>query len=554
MQSDDLVWETIQQLGMAGMAKPGSQGVGTSDVLRANLVRGFQGQLHVGRDKDTRMLIVSFDSTDPIEAASAVNLLIKNFIEYNFRTKYDASRQATGWMEDRLDEMKLKVEKSQQALVDYERQNSIVNVSDKQTVADAHLESLSKSLSDAQAERLSKESLYKMVMQNEAQVGFIQANSLLNSLEAKEVDLKEQYSDISSHYGPTYPKALAVQDQLKDLDLLITRERKRTVENIHNEYLAAVQREKILSEAVTEQKGEVERTNQLLIEYNLLKREFESNQALYDSLLQRLKDANVSAGLRATNIHVIDKATVPSFPIRPNRAKNIEFAIAAELILGIALALTREALDNSIKNAQEIEKLTNLPTLAIIPINDSMPLPRRVLVGAKQIAPVKEERMGIMELTVLNKPGAPISEAFRTLRTSVLLSAADSPPQVVLVTSAQPHEGKTATSLNLACTMAQKGSRTLLIDADLRRPGIARSLKLPNSKGLSGILTGTYDFDPKLMLKVDRVENLFFLPSGFCPPNPAELLCSSRMVDLISQLRGEFNQSDHRFSTHSARH
>ena len=148
-----------------------------------------------------------------------MNTLVDNYIEYNFRTKYDASRQATGWMEQRLDELKVKVEKSEQAMVDYERQNNIVSVGDKQTVAEARLDELNKNLSTAQAERLSKESIYKMVAENEAQVGFIQPSSLLNGLEAKEVELKEQYSEAVSQYGPTYPKALAVQDQLKDLDV-----------------------------------------------------------------------------------------------------------------------------------------------------------------------------------------------------------------------------------------------------------------------------------------------------------------------------------------------
>ena len=157
-------------------------------------VRGFQGSLHVTREKETRMILVRYESTDPKQAAAVVNALVDNYVEYNFRTKYDASRQATGWMEQRLDELKVKVEKSEQAMVDYERQNNIVSVGDKQTVAEARLEELNKSLSTAQTERLSKESIYKMVAENEAQVGFIQPGSLLNGLEAKEVELKEQYS------------------------------------------------------------------------------------------------------------------------------------------------------------------------------------------------------------------------------------------------------------------------------------------------------------------------------------------------------------------------
>ena len=481
--------------------------------------------------------------TDPKEAAAVVNSLVDDYIEYNFRTKYDASRQATGWMEQRLDELKVKVEKSEQAMVDYERRNNIVSVGEKQTVAEARLDDLNKNLSAAQAERLSKESIYKMVTENEAQVGFIQSSSLLNGLEAKEVELKEQYSAAVSQYGPTYPKALAVQDQLKDLDALIARERKRAVENIRSEYQAAVEREKALSDAVTKQNAEVEKVNQLLIEHNLLKREFESNQQLYDSLLAHLKDANVSAGLRATNIHVIDRAVPPTAPIRPDKMRNIMFALAAGLGLGVALALTREALDNSIKSAQEIEKLTDLPTLAIVPIAQ----PHAGMIGgesshAKRLPLMNQDSRVPPALSVIKKPGAPISEAYRALRTSVLLSTADRPPQVLLVTSSQPGEGKTVTALNLALTMAQKGGRVLLMDADMRRPGIAKALQMVLNKGLSGILTGAYEYGPELLAKIERADGLSLLPSGPIPPNPAELLCSMKMEGLIKRLRQDFDQ------------
>ncbi len=542
IQGDELAWDTIQKLGLNRSHNPGDPVVGTPNAMYIPAVRAFQGSLHVELVKETRMILVKYESPDPQQAADVVNALVDNYIEYNFRTKYDASRQATGWMEQRLDELKVKVEKSEQAMVDYERQNDIVSVGDKQTVAEARLEELNHNLSMAQTERVSKESVYKMVSENEAQVGFIQTNTLLNGLEAKEVELKEQYSDMAAHYGPTYPKALAVQDQLKDLDMLILKERKRAVENIGSEYQEAVQREKALTEAVATQNAEVEKVNQLLIEYNLLKREFESNQALYDSLLTHLKDANVSAGLRATNIHVIDRGVPNTTPIRPDKMKNIVFALAAGLGLGVALALTREALDNSIKSAQEIEKLTSLPTLAIVPIAHANAVLGHQSPEDSSILPGGNKDIRVPPaLSVVKKPGAPVSEAYRALRTSVLLSTADRPPQVILVTSSQPGEGKTVTALNLASTMAQKGERVLLIDADMRRPGIAKALKLSLTKGLSGVLTGAYDYGEDLLYKMEPVETLSILSSGPIPPNPAELLCSLKMESLLKDLRKDFD-------------
>jgi capsular exopolysaccharide synthesis family protein len=225
--------------------------------------------------------------------------------------------------------------------------------------------------------------------------------------------------------------------------------------------------------------------------------------------------------------------------VRPNKTRNIEFALAAGLALGIALAFTREALDNSLKSSQEMEKLTGLPTLAIVPIGRSSSVHRSGLLTGN--GNNGSSSSPIVELSVLRTPGAAISEAYRALRTSVLLSTAEQAPRLLLVTSSQPSEGKTSTSLNLAATLAQKGSSVLLLDADMRRPGLARALNLPASHGLSGILTGAYGFDETILQTVEGLENLFLLSSGPRPPNPAELLCSMKMERLLLVLRQKFD-------------
>ena len=537
LQSDNLIWQTIQELGLGATEKSAAT---ITPAAKNALIAGFRGRLKVERTKDTHMVLVSYEGTNANETALVVNSLIKNFVENNFQTKYNATRQATGWMEGQLDELKVKVEKAQQAMVNYERANNIANLGEKQTVAESRFEDLSKEFNQAQSDRLTKESLYRMVATNDGQVGFLTTgNGLLANLEAKEVDLKEQYSEALAQYGPTYPKALRLQDQIKDVEVLIVRERKRMVENIRNEYLAAAQRQQFLAAALAGQKKEVDKGSQFLIEYNLLKRELDSNQTLYDGLLQRLKDATVTAGLRATNIHTIDEAAIPSYPVRPNKMRNIEFALAAGLALGIALAFTQEALDNSLKNAQEMEKLTGLPTLAIIPMGNSSLAMRSGLLPSNN-GNGNSSRTNV-ELSVLEKPGAAISEAYRALRTSVLLSLAEQPPKVLLVTSSQPGEGKTSTSLNLAATLAQKGSRVLLVDADMRRPGLSKALRVDTGNGLSGILTGAYEYDETLLKRVEGLDTLYLLSAGSRAPNPAELLCSIKMEKLVQTLRQKFD-------------
>src|SRR5438094_1885690 len=414
-------------------------------------------------------------------------------------------------MEQQLEELKLKVEKSQQALVNYERQNNIVNIGDKQGVAQSRLDDLNKNLTTLQTERLQKESAYEMVQANEALVGFLEPSSLLARLEEKESDLKGQYAEALAQYGPNHPKMIRLQEEQKNLDSLIDRERKRMVENIRNDYLAAVQREKLLADAVAQEKLEVGRVSQLLIEHNLLKRDFDSNQQLYESLLQHLKDANVSAGLRATNIHLIDAASVPTAPVRPQRARNVAFAMAVGLALGMGMAFAKEALANSIKGAQEVESLISAPALAIVPDVSSLAGYRSGFFAKRSEAKAKKAEM--VELSVLKNPGASIPEAFRTLRTSILLSTAEHPPQVLLITSSQPHEGKTSTSLNLAFTLAQMGSRVLIIDADLRKRRVGRALTLSTEKALSVILTGAYSQEEALV-RVEDTEGLYALSAG----------------------------------------
>jgi capsular exopolysaccharide synthesis family protein len=310
------------------------------------------------------------------------------------------------------------------------------------------------------------------------------------------------------------------------------RERKRIEVRIRNDYLAALGRERLLSAAVAQEKVEVGKLSQLLIEHNILKREFETNQQLYDSLLQRLKDATVSAGLRATNIHLVDSALVPTAPVRPRIMYNIAVGLLVGLVLGVTLAFVQESLDTSVKSAEELERLVAAPALAVIPLARSSWLKK----GGDRSQPLN----GSVESIVLGHPSSTLAESYRTLRTSILLSSAARPPQALLVTSAQPREGKTSTSLNLALGLALRGVPVAVVDADLRRPGISRALGLSqNGAGLSTLLSGAHSLD-EVLRQFEPVPNLWVLPSGPEAPNPADLFSSPTMENLIQELRGRF--------------
>ncbi len=547
LQSDNLAWQTIQQLGLAQnpafAPEAWRAGSGGADprLARGQLMREFSGDVSVTLVRNTQMVEVSFESTSPDLAARVANTLVNNYIEYDFHKKYDATRQASGWMEQQLDELKAKVEKSQEALVQYERTNSIVNVNDKQNVVEQRLSDLSKDLSAAQSDREQKEALDGMVKASPDQVALLAQNELLQKLEEKYADLKSQYVDALGQYGTNFPKVVRLRDQVNEIQSLIDRERQRTVDRIHNDYHAAVGREKLVTASVAQQKIEVGKINQLLIQHNMLERDFETSQQLYQNLLQKLKDATVSAGLKATNIHIVDSAVPPSLAVRPKKSLNLLLGLMVGLLLGVSLAVVLEGLEHSsIKTAEDVERLLPATCLALIPMAGQTASRYGYGYGLARRSTTPPIETGRVGLTVLKDPTSPVAESYRALRSAILFSTAPQPPQSMVVTSAQPHEGKTSTSLNVAAVLAQNGARVLVIDGDLRNPGVARALGVSNRKGLSGVLTGAYGVEDA-MERVEVTSNLWALPSGPHPPNPAELLSSSKMESLMGELRGRFD-------------
>ncbi len=543
LTSDHLAWMTMQQLGLDRATTPGpvkAPGRSAAQIEAARktmVVAEFKEGLEVQQEKDSRILAVSYESGNPDLAAKIVNQLIQNYSESNFNERSEFIAGASAGMEKQLRDLKTKVEQSQQKLIDYERQNLIVSVGDKGTINDQRLEQLNKDYTAAQSDRVQKESIYELAKGNEGQVGIIVQDDVLQHLEEKYNDLKAAYADALGQYGPNFPKVTRLRDQLTQMQSLIENARRQAIEKVHNDYLAARSREKLLGDELAKEKENVSALNQRMIEHNILKREFESYQQLYESLLQRLKDATLSASLQVTNVTVIDEATPPVSPIRPNRRRNLAAGLLVGLILGVTLAFVQEALDSSVRSTEEAERLINAPALAVIP-SESDGYRRKQLVPGRPLTPAGPNGVG---LAVLKRPSSPLAESFRSLRTSVLLSTAPRPPQTLLVTSAQVGEGKTSTASNLAMSFAQRGGAVLIVDADMRRPSIARTLGLHNEKGLSSFLTGAHTLD-EVLIRYERVPNLWILPAGPRPPDPAELLSSHMMEATLKDLLKRFTQ------------
>jgi len=558
LRSDLLALQVIKQLNLDQLPEFGGRGVPSSasltlttdaleaDSIRANTLLGaFKGSLRVALEPNTRIIDIHYRSPNKELAARVVNTLANTYIEQNFKTRFESTMQASDWLSRQLVDLQMKVETSQEKLVKYQKEHQILGIDEKQNITTAKLDELNKELTAAESQRMEKESIYRLADSGDtdsaaAIAGGISSkvtgstSGLLDKLQAAKADLNIQIAQFSTQFGPSYPKLAELNNQVKEIDSQIQSEMKKVSSRLRGDYLAALQRENMLRAALEEQKQQENKLNESAIEYSLLKRDFETNRTLYEGLLQKLKEAGVTAGLRSNNIRQVDIARTPEAPAEPNIPRNLGFALALGLTSGIGLAFLLEGIDNTVRTPEQAQAISGLPSLGMIPLGSrtsSETNPTGLSVAASKEA---------VELITISRPQSQMSESYRALRTSLLLTSLGAPPKTILITSALPQEGKTTTSINTATVLAQKGTRVLLIDADLRRPSIHKTLGMGPRVGLSNVLTGGTTVQ-QATVRSSVLPNLFILPAGTPPPNPAELLASSQMMDILAELRDQYD-------------
>lgn len=501
----------------------------------STLVDRFLGSVEAQALRDTRLIAVTFASPDRQLSADTLNALLDEFLEQTHEEQYATTTHVTGFLQQQLEELRRKVDESEAALNAFAAANDIVNLDERQTVTERRLADLTGALTVVEDELIGQTARYQAVRgaSSESFPSTLR-NPAMDDVERRLSERRAQLALLLSTYGPDWPEVKQVRGEIADLEAQSIEQRRDALAMARGDYEVAYDRTRKLEAAIEDQKQAVDRLNQASIQYNNLKREVDTNQEIYAGLLQRLKEAGVIAGLAPSNIRAVERASPPREPSAPKKVRDLAIATVLGLLIGVGLAFVVDSLDNAVTSADEVSRLLGLPVLGEVPLvkveeNGN----RRGRFLSRQPA-----ASGPLLLVGGEEHGRAM-EAYRAIRTSILLSSSERPPQRILVTSALPGDGKTTTAINLGRALAQTGARTVLIDLDMRRMSLGQAFGMDGEQGLSTYLAGTSDLASQV--RDTPYDKLLVVPAGPVAPNPAELIGSQRMVLGLQLVQEYFN-------------
>jgi capsular exopolysaccharide synthesis family protein len=497
------------------------------------------------------------DSPDPQLAADFANTLANEFIEQNVEVRWNATKRTGEWLGRQLGDVKQKLESSEERLQAYARASHLVWTSEKDSVAEGKLRQLQEELSRANGDRVAKQSQYEIAATSPPDsLPAVLDNSVLRDLQIKLADLRRELAQLRPSYKPAHYKVQQVQAQIEEVEGALRKERASLVNRIRNEYQAALRRERLLLSAYEAQTKLVSEQAEKAIQYHILKREVETNRQLYEAMLQRLKEAGIASAMRASNIRIVDTASPPATPYKPNPLQNAALGVMAGLALGVGLVLMREhsnrmraSADHSIKVPGDSPAFLQVPELGVIPCGSAGSV--RVSRLGSGLALFRgrhgddSDAPHGVELATWDKPASVVAESFRATLASVLFSGrSGNGTRLLVVTSPSPGEGKSTVASNLAIALAEIRPRVLLIDGDLRRSRLHRLYGVDNSRGLSDLLRAAgapRDMSSRVLIRETKVPHLYLLPSGSGGAAVSRLFHSARARELLQGLGREFD-------------
>jgi len=474
------------------------------------------GGLSVEPVRNSRLVTLHFDSTDPVLAARVLNTLADVFVKTSLERRFEATIYAKKFLKERIEQVRANLEDSEVELARYTTEHGIVDVEKMESILQAKLMGLSQQLVSTESQRIALESEFQQMNSTKGELIRTLDNPVIQALKGTLAGLESEYQENRTVFKPAYPKMEQLQASIDRVQQKIDAEMGNVEFAVQQSYLSKVREQAALEAGMNQVKDEILGLREHTTDFKALQREVHTNRELFEGLLQRMKEVGVVAGVGTNNISVVDPAEVPKAQFKPNLRKNLLLAIVLGLMGGIGLAFLFEHLDDTIKSSQDMENLMRKPVLGIVPL-----------------VRLNREDAGEVNLAMLthDDPRSGLAEAFRSLRTSLQFSTADGAPKLLHFTSAGPAEGKTTSAVNTAIACAQTGSTVLLVDADLRNPSLHKEFGLPNILGLTHYLAGTAK--PAEITQATDIPNLFVITSGPQSPNPAELLGGAKMADLM---------------------